>query len=257
MTQGVTIGQAAAFAGVTVKTVRHYHRLGLVGEPRRDSSGYRRYGSAELLGLVQVRTLAGAGVPLAEIPALLDADPREFTTSLADVEQRLTERIDELRARRTMLRRLAGGDRALLPERAQAVLDRLGALGFEPVYVEAQQEAMVLIRALVPDVFDDFLDHTEGRLDDPEHVALLKRSWVAASWSPDDPRLEHLADDLARNLLDRHLPQALQDARPVRSEASARLGMINHHREAEFPAITRLNELVEARLRAAGVALPQ
>jgi DNA-binding transcriptional MerR regulator len=59
---GVTIGQAAAFAGVTIKTVRHYHKLGLVDEPDRDSSGYRRYGSDDLLRLVQVRALADAGV---------------------------------------------------------------------------------------------------------------------------------------------------------------------------------------------------
>ncbi|WP_369028458.1 MerR family DNA-binding transcriptional regulator, partial [Nocardia farcinica] len=45
MRTGVTIGQAAAFVGVTVKTVRHYHKLGLVAEPGRDSSGFRRYGS--------------------------------------------------------------------------------------------------------------------------------------------------------------------------------------------------------------------
>ncbi|MGH8964270.1 MAG: MerR family transcriptional regulator, partial [Actinomycetes bacterium] len=55
-TRGLTIGQAAAFAGVTVKTVRHYHRHGLVPEPGRDGSGYRRYGSDDLLRLVQVRT---------------------------------------------------------------------------------------------------------------------------------------------------------------------------------------------------------
>ncbi|MFD0268057.1 MerR family transcriptional regulator, partial [Streptomyces sp. NPDC127106] len=67
MTGGVTIGQAAAFAGVTVKTVRHYHQHGLIDEPRRDASGYRRYGSADLLRLIQVRTLAAAGVPLAEV----------------------------------------------------------------------------------------------------------------------------------------------------------------------------------------------
>ena len=42
MSKGVTIGQAAAFAGITVKTVRHYHEHGLVEEPRRDASGYRR-----------------------------------------------------------------------------------------------------------------------------------------------------------------------------------------------------------------------
>ncbi|MFB4278218.1 MerR family DNA-binding transcriptional regulator [Nonomuraea sp. MTCD27] len=33
MRKGVTIGQAAAFVGVTVKTVRHYHKLGLGKEP--------------------------------------------------------------------------------------------------------------------------------------------------------------------------------------------------------------------------------
>ncbi|WP_372352877.1 MerR family transcriptional regulator [Streptomyces sp. KL116D] len=47
--------------------MRHYHRLGLVDEPERDRSGYRRYGSPDMVRLVQVRTLAGAGVPLVEI----------------------------------------------------------------------------------------------------------------------------------------------------------------------------------------------
>ncbi|MEU7140878.1 MerR family transcriptional regulator [Nocardia sp. NPDC046473] len=69
---GFTIDRAAAFAGVTVAMLRHYHRHGLVDEPGYDNSGVRRYRPAELLRLVQVRTLAGAGVPLAEIGDLLD-----------------------------------------------------------------------------------------------------------------------------------------------------------------------------------------
>jgi len=104
MTGGVTIGQAAAFAGMTVKTVRHYHRRGLIEEPRRDTSGYRRYGSADLLRLVHIRTLAGAGVPLAEIGAILDADPDRFATALVDVERRLTDG-------------LTGGDRLVTDSR--------------------------------------------------------------------------------------------------------------------------------------------
>ncbi|MFD3701508.1 MerR family DNA-binding transcriptional regulator [Nocardia sp. NPDC058658] len=47
MNNGVTIGQAAVFAGVTIKTVRHYEKNGLLDEPARDSSGYRRYGSVQ------------------------------------------------------------------------------------------------------------------------------------------------------------------------------------------------------------------
>src|SRR6185437_8181186 len=130
MMNGLTIGQAAAFADVTVKMVRVYHQHGLIDEPRRDSSGYRRYGSADLLRLIQVRTLAGAGVPLAEIGDLLDADPEKFAAALDDVHRRLTERIEDLIARRDTLHRLDHGDRALLPDRACALLDRLADLGF-------------------------------------------------------------------------------------------------------------------------------
>lgn len=256
MNRGVTIGQAAAFAGVTIKTVRHYHRLGLVAEPHRDSSGYRRYGSAELLRLVQVRTLALAGVPLAEIGDLLDAAPEQFAAALADVEQRVTERIEELVASRAVLRRLADGDRALLPERATALLGRLSALGFAPGYIESQREALVLIRALLPNGFDDFLDQTEGRLADPAYVELQQRAWEAASWEPEDPRLEDLATDLAANLLAGHLPESVPAGLGARSDDAARLGLVDRHREEELPAIARLNRLVEARLRAAGVEIP-
>ncbi|WP_448719364.1 MerR family transcriptional regulator [Microbacterium natoriense] len=100
MMNGVTISQAAAFAGVTVKTVRHYHKLGLVAEPERDSSGYRRYRPADLLRLVQARTLAAAGVPLAEIGGMLDADDEAFAETLVDVEQRIDTQLRELRATR-------------------------------------------------------------------------------------------------------------------------------------------------------------
>src|SRR5262249_61541837 len=92
MPRGLTISRVAAFAGVTVKTVRHYHRLGLIEEPRRDRSGYRRYASGDLLRLVQVRTLAEAGVPLAEGGAILDAAPGRLAARGAHVPPRLAER---------------------------------------------------------------------------------------------------------------------------------------------------------------------
>jgi DNA-binding transcriptional MerR regulator len=41
--RGITIGQLADYAGVTIKAVRHYHKRGLLEEPARDASGYRRY----------------------------------------------------------------------------------------------------------------------------------------------------------------------------------------------------------------------
>ncbi|HUZ52311.1 MAG TPA: MerR family DNA-binding transcriptional regulator [Streptosporangiaceae bacterium] len=48
----LTIGQLAAYAGVTVRAVRHYHQIGLLPEPERDASGYRRYGATAVVSLI-------------------------------------------------------------------------------------------------------------------------------------------------------------------------------------------------------------
>ncbi|PJN40097.1 MerR family transcriptional regulator [Streptomyces sp. CB02959] len=257
MTNGVTIGQAAAFVGVTVKTLRHYHKLGLVEEPERDGSGYRRYGSADLLRLVQVRTLAAAGVPLAETGSLLDADAEQFTAALADVERRLTDRIADLLARRDTLYRLADGDRALLPDRACALLDRMPGLGFSPEYVAAQREALVLAKALVPEGFDGFLTQLEHGLDDPEYIDLAKRGWEAETWEPDDPRIDELATAMADHYLANPALLGNPTSLQAWSRASTQYRLINNHRGDQAPISARLTALTETRLRSAGVPVPR
>ncbi|MGW4516223.1 MerR family transcriptional regulator [Streptomyces sp. NPDC004393] len=253
MTDGITIGQAAAFAGVTVKTIRHYHQNGLIDEPHRDSSGYRRYGTADLLRLVQVRTLAGAGVPLAGIGTILDADPDQFAAALVDVEESLTSRIDELIARRETLRQLAHGDRVLLPDRALALLDRMLALGFTADDVTTAREALILVRALMPEGFDDYLSQIESGLDDPRHVALIKLTWSAGNWDPDDPRIEELAEEVAAHFLaDPSLLPTLSGLQN-RDDVATRYELLTHHGEDERPGWTRLTLLIQAKMRDARV----
>ncbi|WP_227979367.1 MerR family transcriptional regulator [Nocardia spumae] len=257
MNSGVTIGQAAAFIGVTVKTVRHYHKLGLVAEPERDSSGYRRYGSAELLRLVQVRTLAGAGVPLAEIGPLLDADAESFATALTDVERQLAAQIEELNARRETLHRLADGNRALLPDRAVTLLEQMPGLGFAPDEVAAAREGLVLAKALVPEGFDDYLTHVEPAMRDPRFVALSKRAAEAATWAPDDPRIDELATAMAEHYLANPAHLKIVTGLQARTEGAARYKLIAHQRGERAPAAARLTALVESELRAAGVHIPR
>ncbi|MFE3170854.1 MerR family transcriptional regulator [Amycolatopsis sp. NPDC059090] len=257
MKNGVTIGQAAAFVGVTVKTVRHYHKLGLVAEPERDSSGYRRYGSAELLRLVQARTLASAGVPLAEIGTLLDADAATLATALADVERQLTERIAELTERRTLLSRLADGDRALLSDRAAALLERMRGLGFPAPEVAATREGWVLAKALAPEGFDDYLADLEHALDDPRYVALIKRGAEASTWEPDDPRVEELATAMAEHFLANPAHLKIVTGLQARTEAATRYHLIAHHGEEQGSAAAKALALVEGKLRSAGVRIPR
>lgn len=256
MAGGLTIGRAAAFAGVTIKTVRHYHRVGLLDEPGRDSSGYRRYTSTDLLRLVQVRTLAEAGVALAEIDDILNADSERLVAAVAAVGRRLSDRIEELLARRDTLHRLVDRDRALLPDRACALLQRHAELGFPPDFVAQQRDGLILARALHREFFDGYLTQLEHRLNDPEYVELQKRGWEAASWDPDDPRLDQLASAIADNLLtNRELMEAQADAFST-PDATARYNVINNHRADELPSMARLTTLIEARLRAAGLSIP-
>ena len=84
----LTISQLASYAGVTVRAVRHYHAKGLLPEPQRDHSGYRRY-DAHVVELISIRTLAAAGVPLARVRELLAAGQEEFNAAVADIDRRL------------------------------------------------------------------------------------------------------------------------------------------------------------------------
>lgn len=266
-TSGITIGQAARFAGVTTRTVRWYHQHGLIKEPDRDSSGYRRYTSSDLLRLVQVRTLAEAGVPLARIPGLLDDDQLDddqsvaggrdadrFAASIAAVEEDLTARIDDLVARRDMLRRLTTGDRVLLPERATAILDRMPELGFDTADVAAAWEGLVLVRAVTPDYFDQYLTQVETATAHPDYLALVKLSLDAETWQAEDPRIEQLASALVDYYL------AHPELQPIPSGSSAdavQLDLLAHHREEHSPAWARLTALLHDRLRAAGFDVPR
>src|ERR671924_1063470 len=99
----LTIGELASYAGVTVRAVRHYHAKGLLPEPERDHSGYRRYDAGAVVELIRIRTLAEAGVPLARVRELLQADEKEFAAAVADIDERLRAEIRERQRHRERL----------------------------------------------------------------------------------------------------------------------------------------------------------
>ncbi|GAA4485340.1 hypothetical protein GCM10023094_39980 [Rhodococcus olei] len=68
------IGQLADAAGTTPRTVRHYHRLGLLDEPQRLPNGYREYTVSDVVRLMRIRWLADSGVPLGSVAAILSED---------------------------------------------------------------------------------------------------------------------------------------------------------------------------------------
>jgi DNA-binding transcriptional MerR regulator len=66
------IGELAATAGVSAKTIRYYEAIGLLPPPARTLAGYRTYGPADRERLHFIRTARDLGLTLAEIRAVLD-----------------------------------------------------------------------------------------------------------------------------------------------------------------------------------------
>ena len=50
----MNVGEVAALAGVTVRTLHHYDRIGLLSPSGRTAAGYRQYAPADLDRLHQV-----------------------------------------------------------------------------------------------------------------------------------------------------------------------------------------------------------
>lgn len=196
----LTIGELASYAGVTIRTVRHYHAKGLLPEPERDHSGYRRYDARAVSELIRIRTLAEAGVPLARVEELLDAGPEEFADAVAEIDLRLRAEIRERQEHRKRIAQLAAGDNLALPPEAAAYLERLRAMGLSELMIDGERDAWILVAAQLPEHMPLFMALKEVQLDDAATADLYRELGEAIAWPADDPRLVGLADLLASTL---------------------------------------------------------
>ncbi|MFC7495484.1 MULTISPECIES: MerR family transcriptional regulator [unclassified Nocardioides] len=192
----LTISQLAAYAGVTVRAVRHYHAKGLLPEPERDHSGYRRYDAAAVVDLIRIRTLADAGVPLSRVQDLLGADDEEFGAAVEEIDRRLRAEIRERQRHRERIAQLAAGDSLALPPEAVEYLDRLREVGVPENMVEAERDAWILVAAQLPDQMPSYMELKQGQLDDPGVVAMYADLADLVEWAPEDPRVEEVVDRL-------------------------------------------------------------
>ena len=108
MNAALHIGDLARLLGITPKTVRHYHKLGLLAEPRRSEGGYRLYTPDDLLRMRHIRQIQALGLSLAEIGDLLrapdaDARLREICDDLLD---KLSAEIETLEQRKARIEQL-------------------------------------------------------------------------------------------------------------------------------------------------------
>ncbi len=244
MTRMITIGQLADYTGVTIKAVRHYHRRGLLEEPLRDASGYRRYSATHALALVKIKTLADAGVPLARIKELLAADPDRFAAAISAIDRTLQERVADLLRTRERLAQLSGGERLFVSTEVADYLDRLRELGVSQRMVQMERDIWVLLQSVSPKEAAIWIDDKRDAIGDPEFRAIYRAYDAAFDWSEDDPRLDALADRAQRWIADRY-GRSEGGERPVQDAAIAQLVATSFG--ATSPAWDRLTAIATQR----------
>ncbi|MGW4057501.1 MerR family transcriptional regulator [Amycolatopsis sp. NPDC004747] len=237
----LTIGQLAGYVGVTAKTIRVYHAKGLLPEPERDSSGYRRYRAADAVELIKIRTLAEAGVPLARIRELRSGGG--LATALRQIDDDLAARIDALQATRSRLRQLASGRLSPLPDEVVAYLGRLPGLGFSERWVTLQSDLWLLVFATQPEAARTNFRDQSAMLDEPALLSLVLEYDRVHDLDPRDPRVDALASRLVSATQARYGAEL-----PSYDRGSAIPALVQGAVNASSPAWRRLDGLLRERL---------
>jgi len=142
------IGELARRTGVSVRTLHHYHEIGLLVPSHHSPGEQRGYGRADVERLLQIRALRSLGLSLDEVRATL-----EGASPLAIVERRVRRVAEELAAARDLKERLDGIVRRLRAAETPGLDELLAAIErnemLEKYYTQEQLEALAARREQV------------------------------------------------------------------------------------------------------------
>ncbi len=242
----LTIGQLASYAGVTIRAVRHYHQIGLLQEPERDPSGYRTYDAAAVVRLIRIRTLAEAGVPLARVRDLLDAEPQTFAAATTEIDRQLRAQIRALQEHRRRIARLGSGDSLALPKEVIDYLDRLRAIGAPEAIIEGERDGWILMAARYPDLIPEVMADKVVQLADPRIVRLYQLCGQLVENCGDLELLLRETADLMSELYDRAAVRGELEWQDEHMNDAAFIRLMDSFTDGN-PAVARLRELLAER----------
>ncbi|RJQ86630.1 MerR family transcriptional regulator [Amycolatopsis panacis] len=188
--------QLAELAGTTVKTVRHYHDMGVLELPERTANGYKQYRTAHLARLLQVKRLTEFGLSLSEIRAMGGQESPDDALDRLDAE--LAETIERLQRIRTELAATRASQAPLdIPARFGSLAERLSPEDRVMLTVFSgvlQETALEDLRTLMTEHAGEDADLDRLTVDarDEEIEAVARR--LAGAMARDHARFPWLAD---------------------------------------------------------------
>jgi DNA-binding transcriptional MerR regulator len=115
----VTIGDFSRASHLSVKTLRHYHEVGLLEPSEVDpDNGYRYYSDAQILVAQVIRRLRGLHMPVADVRSVLAAPDSDTRNKL------IVEHLDRLELELAQTRAAVGELRSLLEPEAPHPIER-------------------------------------------------------------------------------------------------------------------------------------
>lgn len=201
---GLSVGEVAELAAVSVRTLHHYDDIGLLTPSVRTESGYRLYSDADIASLQQVLFFKELGFPLGEITRIMH-DPS-------------FDRLEALNMQRRMLEDKAA-QLALMVEAVDAAIDAVNG----GIRLDAR-DMLEVFGGFDPSHYEDEVKERWGNTDAYAQSARRTKRYTKEDWqrfkaeseangarmielfdagvAPDDPRAMDVADE-ARSLIDR------------------------------------------------------
>ena len=189
------VSEFAEKAGVTVRTLHHYDRLGLLSPAHRTEGGYRLYGERDFARLQQIVTLKFIGLPLKQIKALLDGGDLDLKSTLRLQRRLLLEKraqvdaaIQAIQEAENSLHSGAAPSLAALKKIIE-VMERQNSMEWTKKYYSEEAQAKIAER---------------GRMFTPEMLSRVEQDWkallgeveaaIAGNLDPASPQARSLAE---------------------------------------------------------------
>lgn len=233
--------ELADLAGTSLRTVRHYHDVGLLEEPERRSNGYKSYKVEHLVRLLRIKRLSDLGFPLSQIAEMGEADeyPEQELRTL-DAELAATvKRLERVRTELALvLRHEAPTD--LPPSMALAAA--------EADLTEADRSlALVMTRVITPEAQESYTAMMREYDGSP-----AEKEFDALSADADEPTRRELADRMApaaRDALADHPdlrdPQTMASVKPRRAAETMLAAMSELYNPAQLDVLARIGRALE------------
>ncbi len=183
------VGELAKQTGITVRTLHHYDRIGLLAPSERSSNGYRLYTTDDVIRLQQILSLRQIGFSLEETASCL-GDPGFTPLRVVELHlSRLREQITTQQRLHARLEALAAHLRSTATPSADEFIQTMEMITmFEKYYTPEQLKELEERRNLVG----------EERIREVEnewpHLMAEVRAELDRGTDPADPRVQALAD---------------------------------------------------------------